>query len=47
MGVYAKDIGKNPATGEAWMTVDWAETIRHAIMDGVSNPHAKIRVFPD
>lgn len=47
MGVYVKDLGRNPATGEAWMAADWAETAKRAAAEGVTDPKGKIRNFLD
>ncbi|KAI2471449.1 hypothetical protein F4781DRAFT_111731 [Annulohypoxylon bovei var. microspora] len=39
--------GKNPATGEAWETVDWRETVSQAKAKGVPDVDKEIRGFLD
>ncbi|KAK3296433.1 uncharacterized protein B0H64DRAFT_374518 [Chaetomium fimeti] len=45
MTVYKQDLGKNPATGDEWYTVDWGETAKQAEASGVPRAKRKIKDF--
>jgi hypothetical protein len=43
--IYTHDLGKNPATGEAWSTVNWAETANKKRLEGMNDIGTRIRNF--
>jgi hypothetical protein len=46
-GIYTQDLGRNPATNENWMTVDWAKTANMARLNGDNVIAGRIRAFLD
>ncbi|RYP66168.1 hypothetical protein DL771_007944 [Monosporascus sp. 5C6A] len=45
MTIHTQNLGKNPATGEVWETVDWKETAKQAKANGVADVDKHIRDF--